>query len=33
MNHLGVDYEGMLGTYVGFLGGITYKKILVGLLV
>ena len=33
MNNLGIYYEYMLGTYVGYLDGITYGKIPVGSLV
>ena len=33
MNHLGLDDEDTLGTYVGFLYGTTYRKRPVGLLV
>ena len=32
MNHLGIDYEDTLVTYVGYLDGITYEKKPVGLL-
>ena len=33
MNHLGIDYENTMGTYVGSLDGITYGKRPVGCLV
>ena len=33
MNHLGIDYEDTVGTYVGYLDGITYGKRPVGSLV
>ena len=32
MNHLGIDYEDTLGTYVGYSDGINYEKKSVGLL-
>ena len=33
MNHLGLDYEDNLSTYVGSLDGITYREIPAGSLV
>ena len=27
MNHLAIDYENIMGTYVGYLDGINYLKI------